>query len=130
MNAVSCSLAITFDDLINGNVSTAGTFFIGVRTLERELGVLNSNIDSMGTQLSNVGSGGATIIAANGNATDAKDKIDKIPTGSAGGKVTAFTYGSPFNSGSPGSTVSSLMPDQLGSTNVADAASKVYIAYA
>ena len=128
MNAVSCSLAITFDDLINGNVSTAGTFFIGVRTLERELGVLNSNIDSMGTQLSNVGSGGATIKAANEN--DAKYKIDKIPTGSAGGRIVNYTYASPFNSGSPGSTVSSLMPDQLGSTNVADAASKVYIAYA
>ena len=61
--------------------------------------------------MANVGTGGSNIITANTNSADAKDKIDKIPTNSAAGKVSAFTYGSPFNANSPGSTVSSTMPD-------------------
>lgn len=32
-DAVACSGAIAMDDLINGNITTTGTFFMGLRTL-------------------------------------------------------------------------------------------------
>ena len=129
MKAVSCSLAITFDDLINGNVSTAGTYFMGIRTLETQLGDLNTNIDAIGTQLADVGTSGATTSSAITNAGTAKTNIDNIPTGSSGGKMSSFTYGSPLNVNSPGSTIQSTYPDSLGSTNALDAGSKVFLAY-
>ncbi len=43
--------------------------------------------------------------------------------------MTAYTYGSPFDSAAPGSTVSSTFPDELGSTASADSGSKVFNAY-
>lgn len=35
--AMSCSVAICLDDLINGNVTTAGSFFIGLNPLKDNL---------------------------------------------------------------------------------------------
>lgn len=32
-DAVACSGAIALDDLLNGNITTTGTFFMGIRTL-------------------------------------------------------------------------------------------------
>jgi hypothetical protein len=44
--AVSCSVAITADDLLNGNISTAGKYFLGMNNL---IGGLNSLQNNLGT---------------------------------------------------------------------------------
>ena len=44
--AVSCSVAITADDLLNGNISTAGNYFLGMNNL---IGGLNSLQNNLGT---------------------------------------------------------------------------------
>ena len=33
LKSTSCAFAITFDDLVNGNVSTTGGFFAGLTTI-------------------------------------------------------------------------------------------------
>jgi hypothetical protein len=59
----------------------------------------------------------------------AKSAIDAIPTGTAAGKVPAYNYGIPFTTPSAPQTLASKMPDDLGSTNNADANSVIYVAY-
>ena len=43
-NAVSCSLAITTDDLLNGNISTTGKYFLGMNGLIGGLQSLQGNL--------------------------------------------------------------------------------------
>jgi len=59
----------------------------------------------------------------------AKSAIDAIPTGTAAGKFPAYNYGTPFNMSGAPQTLASKMPDDLGSTNNADANSVIYVAY-
>lgn len=47
--SVGCSAAITFDDIINGNVSTTGKYFIGMRGLSNSLGGLRGNLIGVNT---------------------------------------------------------------------------------
>lgn len=49
--SVGCSVAVTFDDVINGNTSTAGTFFIGMNGLKNSLTNLKNNIGTVQTEL-------------------------------------------------------------------------------
>lgn len=49
--AVGCSAAIAFDDLLNGNVSTTGTFFIGLQPLITSLGSLKGQLNNVKTNL-------------------------------------------------------------------------------
>lgn len=42
--AVGCSAAITFDDLLNGNPSSTGKYFIGMNGMVSSLGSLNGNL--------------------------------------------------------------------------------------
>lgn len=47
--AVACSLAITFDDVANGNVSSTGKFFIGMNGLYNTLTQLDSGLITVNT---------------------------------------------------------------------------------
>jgi hypothetical protein len=37
IEAVGCSVSITLDDIINGNVTETGKFFVGIRTLSNKI---------------------------------------------------------------------------------------------
>jgi hypothetical protein len=45
--AVSCSVAITADDLLNGNISTTGKYFLGMNNLIGGLNGLQSNLGTV-----------------------------------------------------------------------------------
>ena len=47
--AVSCSVAITFDDVVNGNTSTTGKYFLGMNGLINGLNSLQNNLLTVGT---------------------------------------------------------------------------------
>ncbi len=49
--AVGCSLAITFDDVVNGNTSTSGKYFIGMNGLYNTLTDLNTNLGTVDTNI-------------------------------------------------------------------------------
>ena len=124
-NAVACSLAITLDDLINGNVTTAGTFFIGINPLYTEMINLNNNMGDISGNLSSIGTGGGQTSTTLGDAATAKNAIDVIPDGTPGGNVAGYNYNSPFNANT--GTIPSTMPDELGSST--SAGSLVFLAY-
>ena len=88
-----------------------------------------ADLGDIDAEISQVGTSGTDTSDALTKADTAMNDIDIIPDNSAGGRVAAFTYGSPFNAAGPGGTVSSTFPDDLGSTDMADAGTKVYNAY-
>lgn len=49
VKATGCSLAIVVDDFLNGNVSTAGDYFIGIKTLGIEFGKLSTALPTIQT---------------------------------------------------------------------------------
>lgn len=114
--AVGCSVAVTFDDVINGNTSTAGTFFIGMNGLKNSLTNLKNNIGSVQTELQKLditNTAGVTYPAyTEGN--NLLDTLSKIPDNTIGGTMAAYTY--PTFDGSAG-TISSNFPTILGSAS-------------
>lgn len=110
-------------------MTSTGKYFIGLQTLYNQIGNMQGNlsfIDSTLTSIVPTGTvGSATITTSNA----AKSAINVIPTGSAGGKVPAYNYRKPFSSSSALLTLPSKMPDDLGSTNILDSNSVIYVAF-
>jgi len=52
--AVGCSIAITTDDLLNGNKSTVGTYFMGMSNLIGGLNNLNANLGTVGSEIDKI----------------------------------------------------------------------------
>ena len=113
--ATSCSLALTFDDIVNGNVSESGKFFAGISTIANELNNLNDNLAFVEAQLDTIDNDGATITAINDPSTGTfvlfETELDSLASGTAGTAHADITYG-PFVTG--GSTTISIMPRILG----------------
>lgn len=45
MKTLSCSISIAFDDILNGNTSTTGKFFLGLTNAVTAIGQLKANLD-------------------------------------------------------------------------------------
>ena len=88
---------------------------------------MSTDLGDIDTEISAVGTSGTDTSDALTKADTAMADIDLIPDNTAGGRVSAFTYGSPFDGAAPGSTISSTFPDDLGDST--DAGTKVYNAY-
>lgn len=59
--AVSCSMAICLDDVINGNISHVGSFFIGLNPLGNQLTLLRDYyMDNVATELERIDSSSNT----------------------------------------------------------------------
>ena len=129
VSAVSCSVAITLDDLINGNVTSTGKYFLGLQTLYSKIGIMQGNLSFIDSTLTSIVPTGTVGLETITRSNAAKSAIDVIPTGSAGGKVTAYNYGTPFDAPMASQTLPSKMPDDLGSTNIIDSNSVIYVAY-
>jgi predicted PurR-regulated permease PerM len=70
IKTMQCGVAITFDDLLNGNVTTDNTsFFMGVSTLATYLTSFSANITTIINDFTN--NLGTTIGQINGNLTNA-----------------------------------------------------------
>jgi hypothetical protein len=129
ISAVGCSVAITLDDIINGNISTNGKYFVGIQTLYNQIGNIQNNLTNIDTTLTSIVPTGAVAMATTAAWTAAKTAIDQLPTGTAAGKYAAYNYKTPFDSAAATLTLPSKMPNDLGSTNAADSSSAIYIAY-
>lgn len=46
---IQCSISMMLDDVVNGNVTTSGNFFIGVNPLITSINSLSTNIGSIQT---------------------------------------------------------------------------------
>lgn len=62
-------------------------------------------------------SGQTDITAITGNLANALDDISKIPDGSSGGSLAAFTYNTPLTTAASTSTVSSNLPTLIGDSS-------------
>lgn len=51
---MACSIAITFDDITNGNISSTGKYFIGMNGLFNTLTTLDSGLNSVNTQIQKI----------------------------------------------------------------------------
>jgi hypothetical protein len=123
---MSCSIAICMDDLINGNVTTTGRLFIGLTPLMGQLQDLKDTyIASITTALDSVDDDAGTATKqANDQGVTLLDDISKIPTGTAGSAMSAFTYN---NFDGTSGTIDSTFPGTLGSVSGTDG--KIYSAY-
>ena len=90
---------------------------------------MSSNLLLINASLADVGSSGAVTSDSNTKAGTAKGDVDLIPDNTAGGSVSSFNYGSAFDSSSPGSTIASTFPGELGSSNILDVGTKIYDTY-
>ena len=129
VSAVSCSVAITLDDIINGNVTSTGKYFIGLQTLYNQIGNMQGNLSFIDSTLTSIVPTGTVGLETITRSNAAKSAINLIPTGTLAGKVPAYNYGTPFTTSGAPVTLPSKMPDDLGSTNIVDSNSVIYVAY-
>jgi hypothetical protein len=121
---------VTLDDIINGNVTSTGHFFIGLRTLYNQVDTIKNGLGTVATQLNLVVPTGAVAIAIGTTGTAAKDGMGLFPSqGTNATRMTAFNYKTPFDSAGATATLPSNLPAELGSNNAADAGTPIYNAY-
>lgn len=121
---------MTLDDIINGNVTSTGHFFVGVRTLYNQIDTIKNGLGTVATQLNSVVPTGAVSIAVGTTGTGAKDGMGSFASlGTNATRMAAFNYKTPFDSGAATATLPSNLPAELGSNNVADAGTPIYNAY-
>lgn len=126
IEAVGCSVSIILDDVINGNVTDSGKFFVGIRTLAKKIDTIKVSLNNVQTRFNSLSS----VITAYSNAyTTVRTSIDIIPSNSAGNRAAALNYNTPMDGTSAASLLASTFPADLGSTNAADTFTPLYIAY-
>ena len=87
---LQCSTAILFDDIVNGNVTADGSaFFTGVTQLVSTINDLNTNINFIRDNMTNLNTGLTTIV---NNLATAKDDIQKVPKGLLSGGNAVIDY--------------------------------------
>lgn len=63
IESVGCSVSVTLDDVINGNVTSTGKFFVGIRTLYNQISTIKTSLATVATQLGTISATGATLNA-------------------------------------------------------------------
>lgn len=129
-NSVSCASSIILDDILNGNVTLDGTsFFVGLNQFYTQLGNLNTNLTSINNTMANLLPNSSNMTSINNAATTALTNIAMIPNNvNSGGNMTAIAYNTPLNSVSPSSTINSIFPSVLGSSNTGGYVGALYTA--
>lgn len=125
--AVGCSAAITFDDVINGNKSSTGKFFVGLTPMKNGLNELKNQKTNVQTQMKKLSfidaAGTSNLKAAYNSGTTLLTDITKIPDGTANGAMAVYSYASEFDG--TGSAVPSIFPGALGHVPAAGASDGV-----
>lgn len=114
IKTMQCGVSLTFDDLINGNItSDNSTFFMGAKTLQNYLldfkgnisNIINNFTTNLQTDVSNL----------NGNLTQGKTDIIALPTNTNTNNSYSLIYTNPTASG--GGSVTSSFSQVLGTAN-------------
>lgn len=121
---IQCSLSMMLDDVVNGNVTTTGSFFIGVQPLITQINSLNSNIGTVNTSMFNLNS---TLTGLGGTFTAMSNNVKNVPNGA--GAAATINYLGNIGDTAPatGTPIQSKFVDVLGSS--ASAQSIVGILY-
>ena len=124
--AMICSVAISLDDLINGNVTSTGAFFLGLGPLQEQLIQLRDNdLPIIQTQFQNIDETGGTVTTlAVAKGDEFLVDISQVPVGTANLALADYDYNSFDGSGG---TVASTFPGLLGSVAAQDG--QVYDTY-
>jgi hypothetical protein len=111
--SVGCSIAITLDDVINGNLSTSGTYFVGLKVLASDMGKLNGNLSNVNNQLKqlSLSNTSSTLSQTYTAGTNLLNTLSQVPNGTAGQSMGNYTY-SYF-----AATANSTFPVLLGAAN-------------
>lgn len=107
-------------------MTDSGKFFVGIRTLAKKIDTIKVNLNSVQGRFNSLSS----LITAYSNAyTTVRTSIDNIPSNSAGSRAAGLNYNTPMDGTSTTSLLPSTFPADLGSTNIADSLTPLYIAY-
>jgi len=111
---MTCSAAITLDDILNGNVTADGnSYFIGLNPLSIQLNLLKNNLNNIDGNLSLLRSGSpnGTLQQALDDCQTAMDDTKLISNNDASGNPLVLSYNTPIdNAISSGSISSSFIP--------------------
>lgn len=110
IEGIGCSVAITLDDIINGN-ETNGKFFAGIRTLSNKIGDISGSLTNIDTQFTNVVNS-VNNVQTEFN-TNLKVSYQNLPNGD-GNIKSAFSYNTPFDAVTASGSVFSDFPVNLG----------------
>lgn len=110
-----CSRAIVFDDILNGNVSESGNYWIGLQTFQNVIPAFLEQFGSINSAVTDTASNSGTIKNANQQLGEAVLLLTNIPSGT--GKPLNLAYGSPINAEKPKSFIRSTFPITLGSVS-------------
>lgn len=61
IESVGCSVSVTLDDVINGNVTSTGKFFVGIRTLYNRISTIKTSLATVATQLGTISATGVSL---------------------------------------------------------------------
>jgi hypothetical protein len=92
--SVGCSIAITLDDIINGNLSTSATYFVGLNVLASDMLKLNGNLSNVNTQLKqlSLSNTSSTLSQTYTAGTNLLNTLSQVPNGTAGQMMGNYTY--------------------------------------
>lgn len=126
---MGCSVSISLDDLINGNVTDSNKYFIGLKPLYNSIATIKNNLTNINTQFTSIVPTGTAAVNAATAFGMAQGAIDLIPNNAAGTRVPAYFYKTPFDSAGATATLASTLPSALGSSAAADSATAIYASY-
>jgi hypothetical protein len=112
-SSVGCSIAITLDDIINGNISSSNQYFIGLKALANDMANLKGNITNANNQLKLLSlSNTSSILSQTYLAgTNLLLLLSQVPNGTAGQVMGTYYYPT------MGATAITTFPPLLGSAN-------------
>lgn len=115
--AVGCSVSLTFDDVMNGNISSDGAKFIGVKSFVEGMKILNVQLGNLERDMNNlVVSGGALDLVFSEGETMLSN-IAKIPNGTADQYLPDFSYNR-FSDGNSTNPINSILPSIIGKASI------------
>jgi hypothetical protein len=111
--SVGCSMAIILDDLINGNMSRSGEYFVGLKVLASDMVSLHGNITSVNSQLQqlSLSNASSTLSQTYTVGTNLLNTLSLVPNGTVGQLMSNFTYSNFATS------ANSTFPKLLGAAN-------------
>jgi hypothetical protein len=117
-------LSIVFDDILNGNVTSDGKYFIGLQPLASRLYDFSGQLTNINNSLDSVST---AVNSAAASFTTASNSIAIIPNGTAGQRADPINYQTPFDGSAALSNLPSTLPANLGSTAAGDSSTTLYI---
>jgi hypothetical protein len=111
---IQCSLSMMLDDVVNGNLTTTGKYFIGVEPLITQITTLNSNVNTVNSSMNSLNT---TLSGLGGIFLTMADNVKKLPDGLGTG-LAPIIYKGDIGTAGASTPITSVLVDVLGdSTN-------------